>query len=278
MGTLVRTVLYAPDEDTARAAGRAAFQRFADLEQIMSDYRPKSELSILCSKAGTGPQRVNADLYKVLAHGRYVSQMTGGAFDMTSSPIIRHWRTARKTGKMPKWQDLQEARRLTGWQKVILNGRDRTVALTVPGMKLDLGGIAKGYACDEALKAMKAHGVDRAMIQAGGDIAASGPPPDRAGWRVAISGSNQILTIFDQAVSTSGDSEQSVEIGGRIWSHIVDPRTGLAKTDRVQATVIADRGLVTDPLATALSVIGPVGYERLASRFGAQVVFVIGQP
>ncbi len=278
MGTRVRIVLYSPEEEQARRAARAGFRRFAELEDIMSDYRPKSELNLLAAKSGGGPVKVSADLFKVLKHARGLSRDTGGAFDVTASPAIWLWRAARRSGEMPGWQDLEDARRRTGWQHMVLDGAARTVDLQKEEMQLDLGGIAKGYACDEALEAMAKNGISSAMVQAGGDIAASGPPPGRAGWVLTIRGTEgRQLTIWDQAVSTSGDSEQYVEIGGRRWSHVVDPRTALAKTDRVQATVIAERGMVTDSLATAFSVLGPVGHERLARRYGAQVIFVVGK-
>ena len=130
-------------------------------------------------------------------------------------------------------------------------------------MQLDLGGIAKGYAADAGLAVLKSHGVTRALVAASGDIAAGDPPPGQRGWRVgigALEGTDNRLakTILLQngAVSTSGDAEQFVEIEGRRYSHIVDPRTGIGLTERLQVTVIAQRASDTDRFATAVSVLG----------------------
>ena len=254
MGVRVEVTLYAPDQDTAEDAARAAFDRYAELEQVMSDYRPSSELMQLCGKAGTGPVPVSHDLFIVLQAAQKVSEETDGAFDITASPVIRLWREARKSGKMPDADSLKEALALVGWHNVVLDPLHQTVSLLLPGMQLDLGGIAKGYANDQALIAMQAKGVDRAMIEGGGDISVSGPPPGHLGWAIKVRGVPNIVYVQHAAVSTSGDTEQFVEIDGKRYSHVVDPHTGLGVTNRAQATVIASRGIDTDPYATSLTV------------------------
>ncbi len=275
MGVRVRIVLYAPQEVTARTAAASAFERFAELEAVMSDYRSDSELMRLCDRAGEGPVPVSEDLFVVLESAQEVAALSGGAFDITAGPLIRLWREARKSGVMPGRKELDEARNRVGWEGLRLDKVRRTAELMKPKMRLDLGGIAKGYACDEALRALAAHGIERALVEAGGDIAASGPPPGETGWRIAVRGSpKREVLIAHEAVSTSGDTEQYVEIDGTRYSHIVDPRTGLGVTTRIQATVIAKNGLTTDPLATAFCVLGPDDAERLQKRYGAKVMFV----
>ncbi len=274
MGGRVDITLYAPDEDTAERAGRAAFGRYAALEDVFSDYRPTSELMRLCAKAGTGPVEVSPDLFRVLAYAQQVSEWTDGAFDVTCSPVVRLWRTAQQTGSMPSERARLLALLLAGWRNVALDPLLQTVELRLPGMQLDLGGIAKGYANDHALLALKANGVDRAMVEAGGDIGVSGAPPGSLGWAIKVRGLPDTFYLSECAISTSGDTEQFVEIGGVRYSHVVDPRTGKGVTTRVQATVIAPQGLVTDPLATALCV-DPKLSESLKRSTGASLIVTV---
>jgi thiamine biosynthesis lipoprotein len=274
MGGRVTLTLYAPDEDTAAAAARAAYGRYAALEDVMSDYRPASELMRLCARAGTGPVRVSAELFEVLAFGLRVSEWTDGAFDLTASPVVRLWRAARQTRQMPSERARLSALLLVGWRNVALDPLLRTVELGLPGMQLDLGGIAKGYANDCALSVLRENGVDRAMVEAGGDIGVSGSPPGAQGWSVKVRGLPDTFYLSECAISTSGDTEQFVEIGGVRYSHVVDPRTGMGVTTRVQASVIAPRGLTTDPLATALCV-DPTFVTRLERNAGATTLVTI---
>src|SRR5215469_2833893 len=168
MGTRFGLVLYAPDEATARKARQAAFARIASLDASMSDYRQESELMRLCAKAGGPPVRVSDDLFFVLRRAEEVSRRSGGAFDVTVGPVVRLWRRARRTERLPDPDDLRQALAVVGYEKMRLDPQAQTVQLLKPGMLLDLGGIAKGYAADEALAALKRHGVTRALVAAGG--------------------------------------------------------------------------------------------------------------
>ena len=261
MGVDVRIVVWAPGQPAAETAVADAFERIAALDTIMSDYRPASELMRLCAKAGGPPVPVSRDLYVVLGRAQEVARRSGGAFDVTCGPIVALWRKARRTHILPAAADIARARRLVGWRWLRLDPKRRTARLLMRGMKLDLGGIAKGYAGDCAQEVLRKHGITRALVEAGGDIVVSGPPPGEPGWRIAVANAGdstgpKLMTFSDCAVSTSGDTEQSVEIGGRRWSHIVDPRTGMALTDRIQVTIVARDGLTSDSLSTAVSVLG----------------------
>ena len=283
MGTRFRVVLYAPDKGTADRAAKAAFQRVADLNGIMSDYNPASELMRLCKKNTTvagEPVTVSEDLFFVLQKAQEVSKLSDGAFDVTVGPLVRLWRHARKTQQLPDPKELARAKELVGYKKVELGPKKRTVRLLVPGMQLDLGGIAKGYAADEALKAMARLGVTRALVAAGGDIAVSGAPPGTEGWRVEIAPltKNQpkrYLRLRDAAVSTSGDAEQFVEINGVRYSHIVDPRTGLGLTGRRSVSVVARKGITSDSMTKALSILPPEkGLKLIEDIDGAAALIV----
>ncbi|MCW5939985.1 MAG: FAD:protein FMN transferase [Fimbriimonadaceae bacterium] len=275
MGVAVRLTLYAPDRATAERAGRAGFARFAELDAMMSDYQPGSELNRWVARAGEGPVAVSPELFEVLLAAKRVSALSEGAFDVTAGPVVRLWRESRRSGSLPETSALEEARSRVGWRQIRLDSTTRTAEISQPGIQVDLGGIAKGFACDQAILAMAAQGVGRAMVEAGGDIAVSGPPPGTKGWRITVRGlEREALVLAHQAVSTSGDAEQFVEIGGVRYSHIVDPRTGLGLRRRLQATVVARRGIVSDPLATALCVMGRGPGDRLAKRYGAEAIWV----
>jgi thiamine biosynthesis lipoprotein len=263
MGTAFKIIVYASDEAVASKSAKAAFQRIAELDRIMSDYRPASELMQLCKKAGGDPVKASDDLFYVLAKAQQVAERSDGAFDVTVGPVVRLWRVARKTRTLPDPEKLKAALGLVGYKNVKIDAKAHTISLLKAGMQLDLGGIAKGYAADEALKTLEKHGVKSALVAAGGDIAVSDAPPDAAGWTVAIAPlanpegkPARSLLLNNAAVSTSGDAEQYVEIAGIRYSHIVDPKTGLGLVGRQSVTVTARRGIDSDSLTKVVSVWG----------------------
>jgi len=165
---------------------------------------------------------------------------------------------------------------------VRLDAATHSVALLKPGMKLDLGGIGKGYAAGAAIAALKENGVSRALVAGAGDIVTSGPPPDANGWTIGIApleapnaAPSRFLLLDDAAVSTSGDAERYVEIDGKRYSHIVDPKTGLGLVDRISVTVVAPRGETADYLDTSVCVLGPEkGLALVDATEGAAALIV----
>jgi thiamine biosynthesis lipoprotein len=268
MGVQVRLVVYAKDESSARSACKAAYDRVNALDAIMSDYQRDSELMRLCAGAGKGPVKVGDDLLRVLDYAQEVSRRSDGAFDVTVGPLVALWRQARKTRVLPSLEQLAEVKSRVGWRLMKLNRARQTVELLKPGMKLDLGGIAKGYAGDEAIRVLHEQGIEIALFEAGGDIVVSGAPPSTRGWNIELPTGRKI-TLANQAVSTSGDTAQYVEINGRRYSHVVDPQTGLGLSEHFIATVIARRGMTTDAVSTAATILGPERGERLCKSFKA---------
>jgi thiamine biosynthesis lipoprotein len=271
MATEARIVLFAPGEAVARDAASRAFQRVAALDAVMSDYREDSELMRICREAGSEPVRVSDDLFRVLEISERLARETRGAFDVTAGPLTHLWRRARRRGGLPDPDDLRAALSRTGAAKLILNAHDRTVRLRVPRMQIDLGGIGKGFAADEAAAVLKTLGYHNALVALGGDIVAAGAPPGAAGWSIDVATLDARkpgvrIVLRDAAVSTSGDAEQWVEIAGIRYSHIIDPRTGAALTGRRSVTVIAPRGAVSDGLATGVSVLGTIEGIGVVSR------------
>ncbi len=288
MGARFRIVLYAGDRNSATKASKAAFQRVAHLDDSMSDYDSKSELMRLAARAGTGPVRISEDLFRVLAESQRLARQTGGAFDVTIGPLVRLWRTARRTKRMPDPETLARARELVGYKMLRLDPKARTAELLMPGMQLDLGGIAKGYAADEALAVLIRRGNSRALVDAGGDVVFGLPPHKRDGWKIGIAplgpldspgprGSQTVrnLILSEAAVATSGDAEQFVEIDGKRYSHVVDPRTGLGVLGPSGVTVGAPSGTLADSLATAVSVLGPERGMELMKAFASAGVLII---
>jgi len=210
-----------------------------------------------------------------------VSELSDGAFDVTIGPVVRLWRQARKDRQLPDADERAAALKRVGYKHMVLDPKEKTVDLKIPGMLLDLGGIAKGFAADEALKVVSQHGITSALVAASGDIAVSAPPPGKPGWRIDIAplpGAKRTrqLLLKDMAVSTSGDTEQFVEIAGTRYSHIVDPRTGLGLTGRRSVTVVAPRGIQSDSLTKMASILPPdEAIKRIESIDGAATLIVV---
>lgn len=281
MGTGVRIVLYAASQAQAGRAARAAFDRIAALDRTLSDYRPDSELMRLCASAADGPIEVSEDLFRVLAAAQVLAERSDGAFDVTSGPLTRLWRGARRLSELPAPARIDAARARAGWRRLHLDPVTRTAALA-PDMCLDVGGIAKGDAADQALAALADAGVIRALVAIGGDVAVSAPPPGRTAWAVDVAsldvpGAPRIGTLHlrDAAVSTAGDAEQWMRVDGRRYSHILDPRSGWPMTVRSSTTVIARRGLDADGLDTAAAVLGPDAGLRLVEDTDGAAVFMV---
>lgn len=282
MGTLFSITLYASSHEQAQSAFGVAFRRIAQLDQILSDYKPDSELTRVCQTAHTHPVAVSPELFTTLSAAKHLSEATNGAFDVTLGPVVHVWRQARKTGRIPEAAALSAAARRCGYRNLVLDSARRTVFLKLAGMQLDLGGIAKGYAADEALAILRGLGLGSALVAASGDLAIGDPPPGKGGWRVGIdsldtptSAFTRVLLLHNTAVSTSGDAEQHLDAGGRRYSHIVDPKTDLGLTARTSVTIVAPKGIDTDSLATAVSVLGVErGLKFVETRTDAAALFV----
>jgi FAD:protein FMN transferase len=292
MGTMFRIVLYADDAThdvtQAHTAIRAAFDRVADLDNELSDYIPDSELNRVCATAIGREVPVSVDLYTVLKASQSLAERTDGAFDVTLGPVIRLWRKARQTGQVPTVEEIAAATHRIGYRKLHLanNETHPAVRLDITGMQLDLGAIAKGYAADEGLRVLRERGFRQALVAASGDIAFGDAPPGKAGWDAGVDSINapnesftDIIQLHNAAISTSGDSEQYVEIDGVRYSHIINPVTGKGLTHRIGVTVVASKGIDSDGLSTAASVIteqfGPAAALALIEKAGARGIIVV---
>lgn len=269
MGTRFNIVLYADstEDSLAKKAADTAFARIEELNQIMSDYEENSELNRLSRTSGSGEAvRVSDDLFTVIKESIRMAELSDGLFDITIGPMSKFWRVVRMSPdpQLPTHDELTDLQEKVGYQHIRLNEEGQTLELLEPNMQLDLGGIAKGYAAEEALKVLESYGIERALIDAGGDVTLGNPPPGRDAWDVAVpkhqkTGENQFITlqVADKTVTTSGDLFQFVEIEGNRYSHIINPLTGLGTTNQIQATVIAPNGMTADALSSILTLMNP---------------------
>jgi thiamine biosynthesis lipoprotein len=285
MGTRFRFALYAPDRATANEASTAAYASVAKLNRLLSDYDEDSEVRRLCRDSGPErPIRVSRHLFDVLAASQQLAQASNGALDVTVGPYVGLWRKTRRSKQRPTAQQIEEAGRRVGYQRLALDVAAQTVRLQRDRMRIDLGAIAKGYAADVALKVLAQHGIKSALIDAGGDIVCSNAPPGKSAWVVAVgkststeNGTRTLIQISNAAVATSGDQFQFVEIDGERYSHIVDPRTGMGLTRRRNVTVVAKSGMIADGLASAICVMGKQGF-KLLPRYSAAALIVEEDP
>ncbi len=260
----VEIQVVAASEVRAHRAVDAAFAAISQVNNLMSSYLAQSEISRLNGSSGS-ECHVSSQTAFVLRRAIEISELTGGAFDVTAGPLIKLWKHTIKTGKLPAEADLAAARKLVGYKKLVLG--PNSARFTTPGMSVDLGGIAKGYAVDKAIEALKAAGITSALVDAGGDGYALGTRPDGSPWLIAIQNPNKKnedtplpgppLLLSNMAYATSGDYRQYVDIGGVRYAHIIDPQTGQPARAAASVTVIAPDCTTADALATALSVLGP---------------------
>jgi thiamine biosynthesis lipoprotein len=270
MGTIFRIGLYSPHDSVASRAAEAAFARAEELEQIMSDYRADSELMRLSREGAIAPFPVSGDLYDVLAKSLWVSELSGGVFDVSVGPLVDLWRSARKTGRLPDPGEITKAKALVDYRNIELDPVRHTVFLKRAGMKLDLGAIGKGYAADQMLAVLQSQGIHHAMVEAGGEVVVGEPPPGNSGWKVGIDTAADAgsvpctLLLHAAAVSTSGDEHQFLEFNGHRYSHVTNPATGWALEGESSTTVMARDSTTADALGTAFSLMSVADGIRVA--------------
>ena len=219
MGVPVRIRLYSDDEDAARTAARAAYARIAALDQMMSDYRPDSELRRL-EHTGAEWTVVSTELFDVLRRAVEIAHASDGAFDPTVGPLVALWRQARSSRRLPDRAALDAARAHVGWQHVDLDSTRLAVRLRQPGMRLDLGGIAKGFILQEAARTLRAHDMTRALVEGGGDIVVGDAPPGRDGWQIEAEGSDARAMSRPTVtrLATRRSSSRFIACATRTWS------------------------------------------------------------
>ncbi|MFN3851568.1 MAG: FAD:protein FMN transferase [Spirosomataceae bacterium] len=270
MGTIFRIVLYAGDSSDAKVTADKAFKKLDELNLILSDYREDSEINQLCRNSFNIETKVSTDLWKILKMSENAYKQTNGKFDVTIGPMTQLWRRMKRQKQLPTTEQIQTARSKVGFENIVLNSSNQTVLLKKEGIRLDFGGIGKGYAEDEMMKILKENGVKSAMIEGGGNIVVSDSPPNQKGWTVEIN--KQVYSLKNCGISTSGDLYQFVEIDGKKYSHILEPSTGIGMTNPIQKSVIAKDGTTSDWISTALCLMDSRVGEKLAKKLKVKVL------
>lgn len=255
------------------------WDRLIEISWRMNVYDAESDVAKV-NKSFKAPVSIGSDTYEVLVMAKKYYEKTRGTFDITVWPIIKLWRAAEGKGKMPTEDEILQVKKSLGAQLIDLPDEDHVQVLNSNTM-VDLGGIAKGYAIDEAARIFREHNVDRFFIDAGGDIYAGGKNCNDELWKVGIKDPRDtskivdIVKISDKAVATSGNYERHFKVGNRTFSHIIDPRSGYPQEAVVSASVIADTAIEADAYATALTVLGNHNGTELINNLDSTIASII---
>src|SRR2546422_1154413 len=282
MGTSFEVYLYAPNRERASQLFEAAFDEIERVEAALSNYRSSSELSRINANAANAPVVTDPEVFALLERAFVYSRESDGPFDVTVGKLMKAWGFFRGAGHYPSSEELARAREQTGWQRVRLDQRTRSVLFLAQGIELDLGGIGKGYALDCVARVLREAGVTAALISSGSSsIYAIGAPPGQAGWPVRVSDPldrTRILSTIllkDQSLATSGNYEKFFQLSGRTYCHIMDPGTGRPVEGMLQTSVIAPEATDSDALSTAVFVMGAARSVRLLDNIaGTSAIFV----
>ena len=272
------------DSDTARANAHisAAIAEIERIERLLSTFKPDSETNAINNMAGVAAVKVSDEVFDLIARGIRISDLTQGAFDLTYGSIDqRLWNFDTSMTELPDAQLAKESVRLINYRNIILDTPTRSIFLKNKGMRIGFGGIGKGYAAEMAKKCLIQLGVESGVVNASGDLCAWGTQPDGTPWTIGIADPETRLEAFSRfqlrnmAVATSGDYEKFVVIGGRRFSHTIDPRTGLPVHGIKSVTIIAPHAEIADALTTPVMVMGTtVGLHLINQVNGVACIIV----
>jgi thiamine biosynthesis lipoprotein len=287
MDTLISIKVYGQDPDVLKSAVSAAYAEMHRIAELADGFpQPgaaaynSSDVCRINQQAGVGPVRVDPDTLAMLLLAKRYSELSDGAFDVTVGPLMELWGFGGDNPHIPRPEQVRSALALVGSRDLLLDSEKQTAFLRRRGMKLDLGAIAKGYATEKALQTLKKHGIQKALIDAGGNIRVLGRNLRDTPWRIGIKdprkadGIVAILSLEDVAAVTSGDYYRYFEADGARYHHIIDPRSGYPATGNMSVTAItADAGLA-DAISTLFFVLPPHKALEVAARIGADIFLV----
>ncbi len=263
MGTSFGLVLYGRDSNRMRSAADQAFEEVRRLEAMLSNYRKESEWSEINRYAADRPVVVSDELFRLLSDCIDYSRKSQGTFDITVGPLMKLWGFYKGSGRLPHRAEVRVVMARVGYKNIILDPHNKTVRFARKGVEIDPGGIGKGYAVDQMVAILKANGIDSALITAGGSsIYAMGAPPGEKGWTVTIrhprkreEAIEQVL-LRNESMSTSGSYEKFFRAGRRVYSHIMDPRTGFPAQGTLSVSVIAPRTIDSEAWTKPYFILG----------------------
>ncbi len=263
MGSAYSVVVYGEDRTRMEEAVDAAFAEVQRLDEMLSNYKPESELSQINREAGDHAVPVTQEMFNLLAACVEYSRQSEGAFDITVGPLMKVWGFYKGTGRLPHRAEILGAMDRVGYQNIVLDAARRTVWFAKQGVELDPGGIGKGYAVDRMVDVLKQYGIQAALVSASGSsIYGLGAPPGEKGWKVEIrdpkNEKKSVAEIYlkDDSMSTSGNYEKFFRAEGRIYSHIMDPRTGWPAQGVLSVSAITPRTLDSEAWTKPLFVNG----------------------
>jgi thiamine biosynthesis lipoprotein len=270
MGTFAHVLVVAPDKRTAQKCIDTAFEQFRQIEALMSWRKDDSEIARINRDAYAKPVMVSKPTFEVLRKSVEFSRLSEGAFDITVGPLMELWQRAEDANRLPTNAEIEQTLSRVGFKKLILDANSMTVRFAADGMKLDLGGIAKGYAVDKAVEAMQKAGAVGGIVAASGETRCFGTPSKgKTHWLIGLQdpaiaekdvlAAGRPLLVFklnDTAISTSGNYRRFVTVGGKRFSHIVNPQNGYSSESLASVTIICPSATDADALATAVTVMG----------------------
>ena len=263
MDTVVSVQFYTDSEQKAQLIFDLVLAKMEELEQLLSAHSQDSDVARLAAAAGVEWVRVNPATLEVLRIAQDYAARTDGAFDITIAPVLEMYNFNPGKEQRPSRVQLDQALRFVDWQKVELDTEARTAFLTKAGMKIDLGGVAKGYIVDGCLEVLRDNGIEFGLTNAGGDIGLLAGKVDGSPWRVGIKNPDNpqanfaIVEVSHCAIATSGDYERFFIEDSQRYHHIIDPRTGMPADKARSVTVVAPSAQEADLLSTAVFVMGP---------------------
>jgi thiamine biosynthesis lipoprotein len=272
--------------DDTVAIGALIEGELARMNRVMSTYETESDVSRFGRHAGTEPVAVDPSLLDILGPALEICRRSSGAFDPTVAPLVDAWGFGPEDVLPPDSAQVEALRDLVGCDALHPDSRNGTLAKDLPGMRIDLSGIAKGYAADRIGRALRERGYQSALVDVGGELSAVGSHVDGRPWRVALEGPGEdqpgtlgAIDLVDESVATSGDFRNYYEYEGVLYAHIIDPRTGFPIHYRgFSVSVVHEDGAMADAWATALTVLGPEEGFELAEREGLAALFAWRSP
>ncbi len=260
----------------------SAFKEMERIERVFSKFKEDSEVSKINNIAGRQIVKVENEVFKLIEDSIRYSEMSDGSFDITIAPLMEVWGFVKKEARLPKDSELKEVLPLVNYKNIQLDRENKSIGFRQSAVKIDLGGIAKGYAVDRAKEVLKQNGINSALINLGGNIYAFGNPPGRDFWRIGIQHPKERDRIFltlklkDKGVSTSGNYERFFELNGKRYCHIINPKTGMPVEWVLSVTVIADTAEEADALSTAIFVMGwEKGFEMIDRLKGISAMVIL---
>jgi thiamine biosynthesis lipoprotein len=264
MGSTFTVVAYGTNRDLLQSAVESALEEARRLDQLLSNYRPESEWSRVNREAGDHPVHVSSELFQLLSACVNYSRESEGAFDITVGPLMKIWGFYKGSGHLPHRAEIMGALSDVGYRGLILDAKDQTVRFARKGMEIDPGGIGKGYAVDKMVDVLKQNGITSALVSGGGSsiYAIGAPPQDSRGWVINIKNprntSKTAASVYlqNESLSTSGNYEKFFYAEGKLWSHIMDPRTGYPSMGMLSVSVITPKTIDSEAWCKPYYILG----------------------